>query len=677
MYEFFTYSFVTVSIQGQRPNKNSEKAKASKTLVPKKIKASKMSSKVEVESEMKFPAPVAAARNANAMQMCLQATSSTLPAAASVPPMGSWTAQLKSSLHPATSSAPSSGLEALLTSASQNINNVGSQSIGVKRSVLGAALQSAPSNAQVTQDLNHLLSQATQQPHQTSAILSLLNNNNNNNALSSLFPAQATPAPQPSAFALLQAQGFPIPAMRPKQNDQLLGDLLQQIQQQQQRNEEEEKKRREHQMLVHLLEQVLRKQDHATQSVGNEVQQATRPSPQAVSAGLTSNQEQSRFGETTKAHVLAGVVGDGSASSGQKRSFVAGELLISDSDNAQSKKTKREESVVTQHAKPGLERHSTHPVLLHEDICPEDALTHHLVKIFAASNETDLKHHFGLQALIRELIATALSTRSFRLLSRASDLAIQFGIDMDRILCGVDADAAHSKDCIGGRMIYLLPMLLEPRAAPSRRNDECTMLKPQLPLSLLSYIAPPSCASFESMDVGNRWIMIRETNQGNTKVYCSPMFEKNVLSQAHAYQVEHHLDTDVFSLVFSKAQYNRFLAYLAQQVASQSSGDSGVCPVQIPTTIVRLLSKSWAENGHVQITKGMLDKTELNKMPTVDVSMMFTSKQTMDKHVYYLEFFSPDRDAGSQSLFNRITPTPNQLLPPSYDEVMKHWSHGK
>ena len=238
---------------------------------------------------------------------------------------------------------------------------------------------------------------------------------------------------------------------------------------------------------------------------------------------------------------------------------------------------------------------------------PEDRIIHHILQMFAEHLPNyNLQHHHGVQCLIRELIASSLSRRSFDLLSKASDLAVKVGINMDQILCT-------------SSMHYLLPMLLEPRS--NQVNQDQLNYVPVLPPSLLACIGPSNCTSFDTLNVGNRWIMIREVCQGKTKLYGSPVFEQNVMTTSHMRLIAQDTDADVFALLFAKEQYEGFLECVANQIALRLTEDLRARPVRVPSK-VRLLSQSFRD-GQVPTA---------DSIPMLDVEMMVVSIQTLDSH---------------------------------------------
>ena len=260
--------------------------------------------------------------------------------------------------------------------------------------------------------------------------------------------------------------------------------------------------------------------------------------------------------------------------------------------------------------------------LVEDDVDPEVSLRNHLLRILIQRNGSaeNLSHHFGIRAVIREWIALALSRRSFGLLSNACELAIKCGINMDMILSGADE--------AGGRMNYLLPMLLEPRSAQVIPVEQREKLTPQLPRSFLSYIAPSSCSSFGELDVKNRWITIREIYRGSTKFYCSPMFEKNVVCWTQMSEIYEEYLCDIFSLIF--VEHDKVLETLAQQISAHHHEDVNTRPSLNTMMKIRLMSRGTKD---APITKEMLDKSSLNQLHSIHVDVSLSSIQTIDKHL--------------------------------------------
>ncbi|KAL3773250.1 hypothetical protein ACHAWO_011517 [Cyclotella atomus] len=638
-----------VSIQGQRPKKD----QVAKTSKKKKSKEKKRSMEVHKATEQpkitstSFTA--GASNNANGIPLC-HPISGSQPMAPST--SAAWTGHLVSSLQ-APPSTDSNGLEALLTSAVLNASTAGSQG-GIGNLTVPEA-----SSAHLLQQLLNQVGQQpnqVQQPDPTTTILSAIRNN-------ARGILQDTPAPLwTNHLSFLQPPSVSIPTTQPIQN-QCLSNLLQQVEQQ----KEEETKQQEHDMLVSLVHQELMKLNCAHQQGIGSTDRPDAPHEERRPSEVSNGTKDSDVDDA----------GDFSVNSiGTKRSSTDDKSLFTD---LRFKKAKRSDVTTTTQVKNKSMSLSATPAAMRENIDPEVHLADHLVKLLCQGSlhDCNLKHHFGMQALIREWLATAFSTRSFGLLSKASKLALKFDIDMETVMSGVDTRLTNGNtNFAGGPLNHLLSQLLAPRAAQSQRNEEQTMLRPNLPRSLLSYIAP-TCTSFDELDVGNRWILIRETCQGNTTFYCSPAFEKNILSWSHVSQIHQDGVADIFSLVFaSEQEYGKFSASLSNQISAQSTESSQVCPVLFRATIHHLLSKSWSQiigHDNAPVTKEMIDNT--GPGTTIDVDAMLSGILTRDKHTYYLEFFGPNGKSlggSDQQSSHIITPSPH-LLPPLYDEVRKQF----
>jgi hypothetical protein len=561
-------------------------------------------------------------------------------------PASAWNAHLLSSLQPtAANASAASALQALLTSQAKNLNLSNKQGVNVNQSVVSDALPQSRTN----NDLAFLLNQVGftnlhGDASRATTLLSLLKNH----GLGSPLPSVAAPAPNA------------IPPNSSSSPIQELASLLQQVQWQQMLagGQNQTYQAQTQQALIMLIQEQMRRNGYVVnlgsqQGVGSQHgvgSQGIMVAPAPASPPDQSAAEQSRLKKTRKAHILAGqgdeTGSDGANNVGKKRSS---DVLVS--SNA---KKRREEQRSQQRLSPqaGDDSLVLDKQLSQGDKCAfsEAVLADHLVKTLSTNEDNaDYKNHFGLQALIREFISLALSRRSFGLLHKASDLAVKFDIEMDTILSGVEkATGNESVNCSGGRMDYLLSMLLKPRKAQALPTKEYSMLSPNLPSSLLSHIAPSQCSSFGNLNVGNRWIFIRETSMGNTKFYCSPMFEKHVLPWALISKLYEDNVADIFSIIFADEHCDQASKCLAGQISMHRVEGAMVPPSQ-EVTQIRLLSESLSRG------EGVKGHT------VIDVNMMLSSVQTMDSHVCYFEFFGNGQAKGSNHLSH----------PPCYDEVKR------
>jgi len=300
---------------------------------------------------------------------------------------------------------------------------------------------------------------------------------------------------------------------------------------------------------------------------------------------------------------------------------------------------------------------------------PEDTIGSQIAKAISKNsgkNLTCLKHHYGLQCQIREWISMALTRRSFALLSKASSLANRCGIHMDRILCGLvesspsspkdKKEDTHNNDYCGKRMSYLLATLLEPRSQQSLPVNERFMLQPNLPPEFLSIVGCAHCPSFQPDQIGNLWIIIRQTYKGVTSFYCSPAFERNVLCWTHISQIYEDNLADINSLIFVNEDFRKFLACNAHQISTNSSPGMSLKPVHCPKTKIRLLGRQWGQASYTDpglsgyITKEMIrNVTDSANVKTLEMDLRFLSFPTMDKMTYYLEFFHHSEDGNSSA----------------------------
>ena len=236
-----------------------------------------------------------------------------------------------------------------------------------------------------------------------------------------------------------------------------------------------------------------------------------------------------------------------------------------------------------------------------------------------------LANHYGIQCQIREWISMALVRRSFALLGRASSLATRCGISMDRILCGVVGGSGddssddlnrkvpcdEEKPCVGKRMNYLLAALLEPKDSLTLPTSERFMMIPHLSTEFLSLIGCQNCPTFHPSDIRNRWILIRETKEGVSRFYCSPEFEKNVLSWTHISQVYEDNLVGIFNLMFCQEDFRTVLACLAHQMSCHSIEGQPKNPVHAPRVKLRRIARLWGQAKYndpnrVVITKEMI-----------------------------------------------------------------------
>ena len=286
---------------------------------------------------------------------------------------------------------------------------------------------------------------------------------------------------------------------------------------------------------------------------------------------------------------------------------------------------------------------------------PEETIGNSIARAYAKNagkQLISLKHHYGLQCQIREWISMALVRRSFGLLGKASSLANRCGIHMDRILCGVAEEGeeetgdgnvrktdspGYNSVNIGRRMNYLLATLLEPRVQQSIPLLERRMLVPRLPQDVLAFVGCQSCPTFQEHEMRNRWIIIRQTDRGHSRFYCSPAFERNVICWSHISQIYEDNLADINSLIFVKDDFRRLMACVAHQLSSHSVEGMPSRPVHAPKTTVRLLSR---QLGHMNYgASDVVRQAKSSNTMTLEMDLSLVFVPTMDRTIYYMEMF--------------------------------------
>merc|ERR1712179_149986 len=120
--------------------------------------------------------------------------------------------------------------------------------------------------------------------------------------------------------------------------------------------------------------------------------------------------------------------------------------------------------------------------------------------------------------------------------------------------------------------------------------------------------------------------------------------------------------------------YKRLVSKVAEQISLDVTGtEIQVFSVHEPS---KICLHNW-ENSTSQTNvfeKIMSGTVQHDGVMAIDIDIMFSSIQTMDKHWYYLEFFYPrskSKDGGVDSMNQVVTPylSPEISLPPTYADV--------
>jgi hypothetical protein len=165
-------------------------------------------------------------------------------------------------------------------------------------------------------------------------------------------------------------------------------------------------------------------------------------------------------------------------------------------------------------------------------------------------------NHWGLTHILRQWIATSFSRRTFHLLEKAVGLANKYKISMDRILCGDGMPQEWiDKEIQAGGHIKLLCLselvLMQYPKSTIATVPNTPMLLEDIPLEVLQLMRCVQYKYYKStnnsiggsgsgsgsgakrrpcLDLGNRWIFIREIDSGRNRFYTSPAFERDIVS---------------------------------------------------------------------------------------------------------------------------------------------------
>ena len=181
--------------------------------------------------------------------------------------------------------------------------------------------------------------------------------------------------------------------------------------------------------------------------------------------------------------------------------------------------------------------------------------------------------HFGLRHLIRTWVAIAMKRRSFSLLAKASTLAAKTGVTMDNIFCGEGSHVqlsmlsgfeAYSSSL--SPMSFLIQDLLTPLSAQDVDNrrllwhelptDLLAATACQVPMSRLEATNLPNVTDQAPLApaLGSRWIFVRLITHGRSRYFCSPNFERDIVSWATIQWTWNSNQREVTSLFLPKSE---------------------------------------------------------------------------------------------------------------------------
>lgn len=140
-------------------------------------------------------------------------------------------------------------------------------------------------------------------------------------------------------------------------------------------------------------------------------------------------------------------------------------------------------------------------------------------------------NHYGINCIVRQWVAFAITRRSLSLLGRAASLASKCGISMDQVICGESnfdstsypvssaADGNHDR-----MMTFLADKLLKPKR--EQRTKDSPLRLDEIPAEMLEAI---DCLPTASTSPEGRWVLIREMKAGTSRFYVSHKMEQDVV----------------------------------------------------------------------------------------------------------------------------------------------------
>ena len=163
------------------------------------------------------------------------------------------------------------------------------------------------------------------------------------------------------------------------------------------------------------------------------------------------------------------------------------------------------------------------------------------------------KDHFGLNHIVRQWVALALSRRSFSLLARASFIASKNGIPMDDILSNQSPFAATTDS---QPMDFLSTDILLPKS--ERKTLGYPVDLQEVPWDLLEAVQIDPKRPFET--IRNRWSAIRWTCHGCARFWASPLFGRDFCTEEEIGKTweDNVIDKETVDLFLPKSEHAKF-----------------------------------------------------------------------------------------------------------------------
>jgi hypothetical protein len=248
--------------------------------------------------------------------------------------------------------------------------------------------------------------------------------------------------------------------------------------------------------------------------------------------------------------------------------------------------------------------------------------------LFAKNTKKLKANHFGLHWLIRSFFAIAFRRRSLGLWAMAAKSALRAGITMDDLFYGTVHSADASSDNQAWQGVDFLPSLL----ILPKETQQVTASRlrwSELPQSLLTLVSGIGGAEVEAVPktagqnsnlepedlthLGNRWIVVRETNCGISRYFVSPSFERDLATWSDIDKTYKENNVDAFSIFMAPIPGNKtsFVEALGEQIAVHKTpnlplvlGTHSSAVKLLDTASIKLQSRVLVEKSGRRVAEG-------------------------------------------------------------------------
>jgi hypothetical protein len=217
--------------------------------------------------------------------------------------------------------------------------------------------------------------------------------------------------------------------------------------------------------------------------------------------------------------------------------------------------------------------------------------------------------HFGLHHLLRSWISYAMTRRSFRLLAKASTLAVQSGLTMDRVLGCSRHEYPIEWNGVAPPMNFAPAILLTPADQQIVAGERLGFTDVPEVLWTATHCLPSywmedfqrNATTVHDIPImtqkvngcehlGDRLITVKEMNCGINRFFVSPAFEEKVCSWSEMQFAWIQNQTPVMELYLPKSESSSYGQGVVRQTLIHSNPHQPPTPTRITSTKIRLKS---------------------------------------------------------------------------------------